>query len=85
MSTYEEIKENLMIQISELEVLQSIYPKELVVADHGVLADIKEFIENPMQEMPQRLEYSVEIPLSNVRVPKFNISLVHIIYTHACM
>lgn len=65
MSTYEEIKENLLIQISELEVLQSIYPKELVVGNHGVLADINEFVRNPMQEMPQRLEYSVEIPLSN--------------------
>ncbi|KAK9305652.1 hypothetical protein QLX08_003424 [Tetragonisca angustula] len=65
MSTYEEIKENLAIQISELEVLQSIYPKELVVADHGVLADINEFVKNPMQEMPQRLEYSVQIPMNN--------------------
>lgn len=85
MSTYEEIKENLAIQISELEVLQSIYPKELIVADHGVLADINEFVRNPMQEMPQRLEYSVQIPLSNVRAPKFNVSLMHVISTHACM
>ena len=85
MSTYEEIKENLAIQISELEVLQSIYPKELVVADHGVLADINEFVKNPMQEMPQRLEYSVQIPMNNVRVPKFNILLMHVINTHACM
>ncbi|XP_043519120.1 RWD domain-containing protein 2A isoform X2 [Frieseomelitta varia] len=65
MSTYEEIKQNLEIQISELEVLQSIYPKELVIADYGVLADVNEFVRNPMQEMPQRLEYSVHIPLSN--------------------
>ncbi|XP_071874057.1 RWD domain-containing protein 2A [Bombus fervidus] len=65
MSTYEEIKENLTAQVCELETLQSIYPKELTITDHGVLADINEFVKNPMQELPQRLEYSIEIPLNN--------------------
>ncbi|XP_060830348.1 RWD domain-containing protein 2A [Bombus pascuorum] len=65
MSTYEEIKENLTAQVCELETLQSIYPKELTITNHGVLADINEFVKNPMQELPQRLEYSIEIPLNN--------------------
>lgn len=65
MSTYEEIKENLTAQVCELETLQSIYPKELRITDHGVLADINEFVKDPMQELPQRLEYSIEIPLNN--------------------
>ncbi|XP_068986315.1 RWD domain-containing protein 2A [Bombus flavifrons] len=65
MSTYEEIKENLTAQVCELETLQSIYPKELRITDHGVLADINEFVKNPMQELPRRLEYSIEIPLNN--------------------
>ncbi|XP_050493193.1 RWD domain-containing protein 2A isoform X3 [Bombus huntii] len=51
--------------VCELETLQSIYPKELRITDHGVLADINEFIKNPMQELPRRLEYSIEIPLDN--------------------
>ncbi|KOC64432.1 RWD domain-containing protein 2A [Habropoda laboriosa] len=64
MSTYEEINENLTAQICELEALQSVYPKELVITDHGVLADINNFIKNPMQELPQRLEYSIGISMN---------------------
>lgn len=65
MSTYEEIKENLTAQVCELETLHSIYPKELTITDHGVLADINEFVKNPMQELPRRLEYTIEILLNN--------------------
>ncbi|XP_076758150.1 RWD domain-containing protein 2A [Xylocopa sonorina] len=64
MSTNEEISENFTAQICELEALQSVYPKELVITDHGVLADINEFIRNPKQELPQRLEYAIEISLN---------------------
>lgn len=63
MSTYEETSENLAAQVCELEALQSVYPKELAIADHGVLADINHFINNPMQQLPRRLEYSVELLL----------------------
>lgn len=61
MSLYENIKENLTTQIYELEALQSVYPKELVVADHGTLADINSFIESPQEDLPQRLEYTINI------------------------
>ncbi|KAK2582295.1 hypothetical protein KPH14_004636 [Odynerus spinipes] len=61
MSLYENIKENLTTQIYELEALQSIYPEELVIADHGILADINSFIESPQEEIPQRLEYAINI------------------------
>lgn len=75
MSTYEEIKENLTTQVCELETLQSIYPKELRITNHGVLADINEFIKNPMQELPRRLEYSIEIPLDNVSLKQTFLSI----------
>ncbi|KZC08873.1 RWD domain-containing protein 2A [Dufourea novaeangliae] len=65
MSTYNEILENLTAQICELEALQSVYPKELRIGDHGVLADINEFIKNPSEELPQKLEYSIELSLNN--------------------
>lgn len=71
MSTYEEISENLTAQVYELEALQSVYPKELVIGDHGVLAHINEFIKNPMNEVPQKLEYSIEISLNDVRLKKY--------------
>lgn len=67
MSTYEEVSKNLTAQIYELEVLQSVYPRELVIADHGVLADINDFINRPIEELPQKLEYSIKISLNGVR------------------
>lgn len=64
MSMPEELTENLAAQICELEALQSVYPQELVIADHGVLADINDFIKNPAEERPQRLEYSLELSMN---------------------
>ncbi|CAK9818045.1 RWD domain-containing protein 2A [Anthophora quadrimaculata] len=68
MSTYKKTNENLTAQIYELEMLQSVYPKELVITDHGILADINDFIKNPMQELPQKLEYSIEISLNGITI-----------------
>lgn len=73
MSLYENIKENLTTQIYELEALQSVYPKELVVADHGTLADINSFIESPQEDLPQRLEYTINISENEVRLTMFNL------------
>ncbi|XP_076653293.1 RWD domain-containing protein 2A isoform X2 [Halictus rubicundus] len=64
MTTYEEIRENLAAQICELEALQSVYPKELHITDHGILADINEFIKNSTEELPQQLEYSIDLPVN---------------------
>lgn len=58
--------ENLTAQVNELQALQSVYPTELTVADHGVLADINEYIERPDRDPPRWLEYAVAIPLNGV-------------------
>ncbi|XP_047354189.1 RWD domain-containing protein 2A [Vespa velutina] len=68
MTFYENIKENLTTQIYELEVLQSAYPEELVVSDHGILADINHFIEFPQEEPPRRLEYIIKISENNATI-----------------
>ncbi|XP_011155667.2 RWD domain-containing protein 2A [Solenopsis invicta] len=60
----EEVMENLTAQVNELQALQSVYPTELTVADHGVLADINEYIERPDRDPPRWLEYAVAIPLN---------------------
>lgn len=75
MSAYEEIKENLTAQVYELELLQSIYRKEITITDHAVLADINEFIKDPMRELPQRLEYSIEISFNNVSLKQIFLSI----------
>ncbi|XP_020292043.1 RWD domain-containing protein 2A [Pseudomyrmex gracilis] len=64
MSSPEEMAENLTTQINELQALQSVFPTELVVADHGILADINEYIEHPNRDPPRWLEYSIAIPLN---------------------
>ncbi|XP_078042108.1 RWD domain-containing protein 2A [Augochlora pura] len=64
MTTYDEIRNNLTVQIYEVEALQSVYPKELHIADNGILADINEFIKNPTEELPQQLEYSIDLSVN---------------------
>jgi len=66
MSTPQEITENLTAQVNELQALESVYPTELVVADHGVLADINEYIERPDKDPPRWLEYAIAISLNGV-------------------
>lgn len=68
MTFYENVKENLTTQMYELEALQSVYPEELVVGDHGILADINHFIEFPQDELPRRLEYVIQISENEVRL-----------------
>lgn len=65
MSRPKEVTENLRAQVDELQILQSVYPNELVVADHGVLADINGYIEHPDGDPPRWLEYAIAIPLMN--------------------
>ncbi|XP_015595951.1 RWD domain-containing protein 2A [Cephus cinctus] len=64
MSLSTELIENLTAQVLELEALQAVYPKELVIADYGVLADINNYIAGSNVEIPQKLEYCIEISIS---------------------
>ena len=59
-------RENLSSQICELEALQSVYPTELSIADHGTLADINSFISGANREFPKKLEYTLKIPIPQV-------------------
>lgn len=59
------MNENLTVQVCELEALKSIYPKELIIADYGTLVDVNDFIKNPAQELPRRLEYSIELSMND--------------------
>ncbi|KAL6265403.1 hypothetical protein P5V15_002199 [Pogonomyrmex californicus] len=68
MSTPEEVTESLTTQVNELQALQSVYPTELTVADHGVLADINEYIECPDRDLPRWLEYAITIPLNGENI-----------------
>ncbi|KAK0159011.1 hypothetical protein PV328_009943 [Microctonus aethiopoides] len=61
MSNINVLRENLTNQIVELETLQSVYPDELTILDHGILADINEFIDGKHDIVPQSLEYSVKV------------------------
>lgn len=68
MEELKKIREHMSIQIGELEALQSVFPDELTVTDHGNLADINEFIDEKHDTLPQRLEYTIKISNSQVRI-----------------
>lgn len=61
-----EIKENLSVQLSELETLQSVYPKEVHICDQGNLADINEIVSGTSDEIPQNLEYIINLSVLEV-------------------
>lgn len=61
MSVNEKKVENYQAQVAELEALQSIYPDELTIMDHGVLADINNFISGIYTEISLPLEYVLTI------------------------
>ncbi|KYN06037.1 PREDICTED: RWD domain-containing protein 2A [Cyphomyrmex costatus] len=65
MSTPEEVIESLTAQVNELQALQSVYPTELTVMDHGVLADINKYIEFPNHEPPRWLEYAIAVSMND--------------------
>lgn len=70
-------RENLDSQVCELEALQSVYPKELTIVDHGNLADMNEYISGNREELPQRLEYSIEITIPEVR---FLVAIINVFF-----
>lgn len=57
---------NLETQIMEMEALQSVYPQELLISDHGNLADINDFVAGNREEIPQRLEYEIKVSTEKV-------------------
>ncbi|XP_063989199.1 RWD domain-containing protein 2A [Diachasmimorpha longicaudata] len=61
MSDVMKIREYLATQVIELETLQAVYPDELVITDHGALADINQFISGGQHDNPGRLAYSIKI------------------------
>ncbi|XP_012268251.2 RWD domain-containing protein 2A isoform X1 [Athalia rosae] len=61
MSMNEKTMENYQAQVTELEALQSIYPNEISIVDHGVLADMNNYVSGTATETPQLLEYVVTI------------------------
>lgn len=65
-----DVKENLETQMFELEALQSVFPKEISVFDHGNLADINNFTSGIQIKVPHRLEYEVEISTQKVSLVK---------------
>lgn len=67
MSIKTDVKENLVTQMSELEALQSVFPEETSVFDHGNLADINNFTSGIQNKIPHRLEYEIEISTPEVK------------------
>lgn len=67
MSEIEKRIENYQAQIAELEALQSIYPDELSIDDHGVVADINNYVSGSCADIPPPMEYVVTIPDLKVR------------------
>lgn len=72
------LKENFQEQLSELEMLQSVFcnPGEIVIDDYNALADIHDYINNKTKLLPSLLNYTVNLNIDDIKI-SINISLPH--------
>lgn len=68
------VKENLKLQLSELEMLQSAYcnPEEIQLDDYAIIVDIEDFIQGKTKILPQYLSFNVNLSVESV---KFELSV----------
>ncbi|XP_013134985.1 PREDICTED: RWD domain-containing protein 2A [Papilio polytes] len=61
---------NLNKQLSELELLKSMYPNqnEIIITDNSVLEDIKHFVENESFNVPNHLDFILKIHLNGFKL-----------------
>ncbi|KAF4523106.1 hypothetical protein B566_EDAN003120 [Ephemera danica] len=65
-----DVEEMLRIQLSELEMLQSMFsnPGEFCMDDYGALADIHEYIEGRCTVLPPQLDFTIKLILEAVKM-----------------
>ncbi|KAG8221846.1 hypothetical protein J437_LFUL003222 [Ladona fulva] len=73
-----DLEEMLRLQLSELEMLQSMFPNpgEFCVDDYSIIADINEFVEGKYPDIPHCLDYTINLQLDKVKLEVF-INLPH--------
>ncbi|CAH0382980.1 unnamed protein product [Bemisia tabaci] len=66
----DKIREMLLIQLEELEMLTSMFPNsgELTVTDQSVIADINQFVECKSSTVPLHLEYIINLNLDDLKL-----------------
>lgn len=61
-----DIEDNLGIQLDEIEMLESMFPKELMI-DQGRLADVRQWLQHPSDTSPFPLEVTLRLELDQER------------------
>ena len=67
-----DVHESLQLQLSELEMLISMFPNEgdLCVTDPGVVSEIQDFLSGKFELSDvQKLEYTIHLDLNGVKFP----------------
>lgn len=62
------IKQCIREQCDEVEMLQSIFcnPGEMKIADHSILTDMFDYLDEKGASLIQKLDYTIKIPIPNV-------------------
>lgn len=65
-----DVEEMLRLQISELEMLQSMFsnPGEFCMDDYGAIADVHEYLDGRCTILPPQLDFTINLLLETVRV-----------------
>jgi hypothetical protein len=64
------LEEMLSLQLSEVEMLQSIFPNpgEFCVYDYSVIADINEFVDGKCSLYPPRLDFTINLVIDKAKL-----------------
>uniref|UniRef100_A0A1B6CTB9 RWD domain-containing protein n=1 Tax=Clastoptera arizonana TaxID=38151 RepID=A0A1B6CTB9_9HEMI len=65
-----EILEMLKIQVSEFDMLQSMFPNpgEFEVNDYSIIADINEYIEGKISKLPSQLNFTIYLSIDTLKL-----------------
>ncbi|XP_044727980.1 RWD domain-containing protein 2A isoform X2 [Chrysoperla carnea] len=64
-----ELKEMISLQLSEIEMLQSMYsnPGEFCIDNYGILADMYDFSEGKSSETPPQIDFQINLSIDNLK------------------
>lgn len=67
LATQNLLKQCIQEQCDEIEMLQSIFcnPGEMKIADHSISADMFDYLDGKCEQLSQKLEFTITIPISN--------------------
>ena len=63
-----DFSECLQLQLSEVEMLNSMFPSEFALDDPSILADVHKYIDEETKEVPPQISFTIKIHIDEPKV-----------------